>query len=124
MTTGQKIALYGGISALAVLGIMAYMRTRGRQMKIMGETWTMGYLSARPNGRIPVHFNPRPAFDVLNAGDTVRISNTEFDGEYIVKDKWKDANGDLGAIYLYIPYKPTGTKDTKFDGIGKIEKLT
>lgn len=87
--------------------------------------YKMGYLSERPN-EIPVHFaSPRPAKGTFDKNNVVKISNTNaFDGNYMVKSAWIDSSGNVGAIYIDIPYKPKGKTDRTFQDIGCITKIS
>lgn len=89
--------------------------------------YKMGYLSERPK-EIPVHFaSPRPAKGTFDKNNVVQISNTGangFDGNYVVKSVWIDSSGNVGAIYIDIPFKPKGKDDRTFQDIGCITKIS
>lgn len=83
-------------------------------------SFPMGYISFRENGEHPVHLLKRPTQGTIVAGDEVTISGTSFDGDYPVRSVWVDAKGNVGALYLKIPYRPTGATDKTFENKGVI----
>lgn len=146
LTKNQKIII--GVVGVAVLGVAVYFLTRKKPsddelldisddeiddaVKSAESSSSssscsgnkMGYLSKVDGGKHAVHFgSPRPASGTYNKGDKVKITNTSFDGEYMVDRTWIDGSGNIGAIYLPISYTPTGKDDRTFEGKGCITKV-
>lgn len=106
----------------------------------VSEGLPMGYIqykgtidkwTKKDNNRIAVHFaNPRPAVGTVKAGDIVIFKNgwDAADFGYVVKDVWKDANGNLGAIYIespsYVEEFGKTKKDKSFEGKASIVVAT
>lgn len=89
------------------------------------QAWKLGYLSQRDTGKHAVHLLNRPTKDSIVAGDTVRISGTDgaFDGDFNVSSVWIDADNNVGALYLPIPYTPTGNTDRTYQDKGMLELI-
>ena len=87
------------------------------------DTFPMGYLSDSGGSIHAVHLNKRPKDGTIKVGQKVRITNTSFDGTYPVTKIWIDKSGNVGAVYLEIPYKPSGKSDTTFANKGVIEVI-
>ena len=96
------------------------------------ETFSMGRIGNRIGDK-PIYIRERPHEDTIKVNDIIKISNTSFDGKYIVNNRWVDSKGNLGAIYINITnYTPTGPlpptyssalDDHTFDGVGLISLL-
>lgn len=92
-------------------------------INLPNNSYPMGYLSKRDNGKHAVHLNNRPAEGTIKAGDKVKITGTTFDGTYSVSGVWLDANKNVGALYLPISYTPTGNDDRTFQNKGVIQRV-
>ncbi len=89
------------------------------------QAWKLGYLSQRDTGKHAVHLLNRPTKGTIVAGDTVRISGTDgsFDGDFKVSSVWIDTSNNIGALYLPIPYTPTGNVDRTYQDKGMLELI-
>ena len=86
-------------------------------------TYPMGYISDSGSTIHAVHLNKRPKEGTIKKGDKVQIKGTSFNNTYKVDRVWIDKNGNVGAIYLPISYKPKGKNDITFANKGVIELL-
>lgn len=108
--------------------------------RVLGEGYPMGYIQYKGTGndfidrfsnRIAVHLgDPRPKLGTIKAGSIVVFKDgwDAADFGYVVRDVWKDANGNLGAIYIESPsyVKEFGKtkKDRSFEGKASIVVAT
>ena len=91
----------------------------------------MGYLQRQSqNPLLTVHIagEDRPKASKLNykRGDKISIMGTSFDGNYKISKLWRDANGNIGAVYIFLPprkYKSTETPDRTFENRACIQKF-
>jgi hypothetical protein len=82
----------------------------------------MGYLQRQGgNPMLAIHIagEDRPKVrGFIKRGDRINISGTSFDGTYKISKLWTDANGNVGAVYIYLPpikYKSRETPDRTFE---------
>lgn len=111
---------------ILIIVILVVWRRRSQANKVQYRgSWPMGYISARDHGAHAVHLNNRPPAGTIVQGDTVVITGTPFDGTYSVTDVWNTAGdrGNVGALYLRIPYEPTGENDTAYVNKGTINLI-
>lgn len=104
------------------------LRNEGIQKKCVEQGgFAMGYITQKEN-LFAVHFaSPRPHPRMFQVFDTVGISNTTFNGNYKILNRWIDSAGNIGAIYLKIPYKISSSAekgvDRTFENIGCIKLM-
>lgn len=138
------IGIVAGAVIIGGVGFYLYNRNKKQQMlksgrSVQGEddldidsidipdipnSYPMGYLSINNDefGHA-VHLMNRPKEGTIVKGDKVTIAGTSFNGTYTVNKTWTDKNGNVGALYLNIPYTPTGKTDRSFEKKGQITKV-
>lgn len=128
LDSGTKWAL--GISIAIGVGGLAYFmlskRGEGAKKSIFGKKGKIDYIKKvtyNNNGGTWIHLEKDDREKLkgkVNQSDFVVVKGTTFDGDYIVKSTWTDANGNLGAILLdpKISYEPKNFNDKTFKGTG------